>query len=243
VKLEFLPVEHIPEIRPGIHLGECLSNAIAKSGLDIRARDILAVTQKIVSKAEGRMVRLDSVQPSTQSAVIARRSGKDPRLVEVILRESRRIVRLRGDVLICETHHGFICANAGVDQSNTPERDTVTLLPKDPDRSARTLAKFLDCGIILTDTFGRAWREGLVDTAIGIARVPPLLDLRGLNDSSGYALRVTVLAAADALAAAAGLAMGKTSRTPAVLIRGFSWEDSQDGISALLRPVDRDLFL
>src|SRR5207247_4668448 len=135
-------------------------------------------------------------------------------LVEIILRESRRIVRMRGEVLICETHHGFICANAGVDQSNVEGTETVTLLPKDPDRSARELARALDCGVIITDTFGRVWRDGLLDAAIGLARVPAFIDLRGHEDSYGRSLRVTLLAAADALAAAAGLAMGKTSRTP-----------------------------
>src|SRR5262245_52096015 len=168
---------------------------------------------------------------------------KDPRLIEVILRESRRVVRMRGEVLICETHHGFICANAGVDQSNVDGEDTVTLLPEDPDRSARRLARALGCGVIVTDTFGRAWREGLVDAAIGVARVPPFIDFRGQEDTYGHPLNVTMLAAVDALAAAAGLAMGKTSRTPAALIRGFSWKDAESNSSMLLRPVEKDLFL
>src|SRR4029079_13671953 len=147
-----------------------------------------------------------------------RRMKKDPRLVEVIMRESHRIVRMRGEVLICETKHGFICANAGVDQSNVKESDTVTLLPEEPDRSARELARTLGCGIIITDTFGRAWREGLVDVAIGCADVPAFIDLRGTEDMYGRPLNVTQLAAVDALAAAAGLVMGKSSKTPAALI-------------------------
>src|SRR5437773_10947395 len=195
-------------------------------------------------KAEGRITRLGDVVPSAYSVSIARRMSKDPRLVEIILRESRRIVRMRGEVLICETHHGFICANAGVDESNVEHAGWVTLLPKDPDRSARALARELGCGVIITDTFGRVWRDGLVDAAIGIARVPAFLDFRGKTDPYGHRLRVTLLAAADALSAAAGLAMGKTAGTPAAVIRGFEWEEAQDTSAAsLLRPAERDLFL
>src|SRR5262249_957037 len=153
-----------------------LSQAVSASGLELRPRDILAVTQKIVSKAEDRIIHLSTIKPSTYSLPIGRRMKKDPRLIEVILGESRRVERMRGEVLICETHHGFICANAGVDQSNVDGEDTVTLLPEDPDRSARRLARALGCGVIVTDTFGRAWREGLVDAAIGVARVPPFID-------------------------------------------------------------------
>src|SRR2546426_911971 len=244
MNLQIVAVQHVPEIRPGTNLSECLREAVHRCGWNLQPQDILAVTQKAVSKAEGRISRLGDVVPSAYSVSIARRVSKDPRLVEIILRESRRIVRLRGEVLICETHHGFICANAGVDQSNVQDNDTVILLPKDPDRSARELAERLGCGVIVTDTFGRAWREGLVDAAIGIAGVPAFIDLRGTEDSYGHSLRVTLLAAADALAAAAGLAMGKTSRTPAALIRGFPWEENEEtGTAALLRPAEKDLFL
>jgi coenzyme F420-0:L-glutamate ligase/coenzyme F420-1:gamma-L-glutamate ligase len=243
MKLEILPVHGLPEIRPGTDLGTCIADAIRASSLTLHPYDILAITQKVVSKAEGRIVALASVEPSPYSASIARRMSKDPRLVEVILRESRRIVRMRGEVLITETHHGFICANAGVDQSNVEGEDTVTLLPKDPDRSARHLARSLGCGVIITDTFGRAWREGLVDVAIGIAGVPPLLDFRGQPDSYGRPLHVTMLATADSIAAAAGLAMGKISRTPAAIIKGFIWQETQAEVKSLLRPVEKDLFL
>ena len=244
MNLHIVPLQHVPEIRPGLNLSECLRDAVRQSGFELETGDILAVTQKIVSKAEGRIVDLRSIEPSAQSAAIARRMSKDPRLVEVVLRESRRIVRMRGEVLICETHHGFICANAGVDESNVEGADTVTLLPEDPDRSARALACALGCGIIITDTFGRVWRDGLVDAAIGIGRVPAFIDFRGATDAYGHRLRVTLLAAADALAAAAGLAMGKTARTPAAMIRGFEWEDSENtSVAAMLRPAGKDLFL
>jgi coenzyme F420-0:L-glutamate ligase/coenzyme F420-1:gamma-L-glutamate ligase len=224
-------------------LFQLLHDGLAASGLSVRNDDILAVTQKVVSKAEGRIVRLAEIEPSGFSEAIARDLKKDARVIEVILRESKRIVRMRGEVLICETHHGFICANAGVDRSNVEETDTVTLLPKDPDRSARNLAQRLGCAVIITDTFGRAWREGLVDTAIGVARLSPLLDYRGKPDAYGHPMNVTVLAVADGLAAAAGLVMGKTANTPAALIRGFPWEESAAGIGALLRDPQRDLFL
>jgi coenzyme F420-0:L-glutamate ligase / coenzyme F420-1:gamma-L-glutamate ligase len=244
MNLHITPVQNVPDIQPGANLSACLLQAINASGWSIDAKDILAVTQKIVSKAEGRIVDLRTVEPSAYSTSIARRMSKDPRLVEVILGESKRIVRMRGEVLICETHHGFICANAGVDESNVEGSDVVTLLPRDPDKSARLLAKNLGCGVIMTDTFGRVWRDGLVDSAIGLGRVPPFIDLRGTADAYGHRLRVTLLASADALAAAAGLAMGKTARTPAALIRGFEWDpDDRAAASILLRPAEKDLFL
>ena len=243
MNLEILPIRHMPDIRPGMDLPDCLQRAAQASGFEPGASDIIAVTQKVVSKSEGRIVQLSSVEPSAYSVSIARRMSKDPRLVEVIFRESRRIVRMRGEVLICETHHGFICANAGVDQSNVEGADAVSLLPEDPDRSARALARVLGCGVIVTDTFGRPWREGLVDIAIGIAGVPPFIDFRGREDAYGHPLHVTLLAAADALAAAAGLVMGKTARTPAALIRGFPWEQTESSTAALLRAPEKDLFL
>lgn len=226
-----------------MNVAECLADAITASALEIQPKDIVAVTQKIISKAEGRVVALSTVEASPHGIAIARRMKKDARLIEVILSESRRIVRMRGDVLICETHHGFICANAGVDQSNVEGTDVVTLLPKDPDRSARAIARVLGCGVIVTDTFGRVWREGLVDSAIGIAGVPAFIDLRGTNDSYGHPLHATVLASVDGLAATAGLVMGKTSRTPAALIRGFEWEETQNTAKMLLRTPEKDLFL
>ena len=243
MNLQISPIHHIPEIRAGVNLGEYLRQGVQASGWELEARDILTVTQKVVSKAEGRIVKLSSIEPSVYSLSLGRQTGRDPRLIEVIRRESRRIVRMRGDVLICEPHHGFICANAGVDQSNVDGADTFTLLPKDPDRSAQQFADLLGCGVIVTDTFGRVWREGLVDVAIGIARVPPFVDYRGQTDTSGRALKATLLGAVDALAAAAGLVMGKTAQTPAALIRGFPWDETDSSVAALLRPPERDLFL
>jgi coenzyme F420-0:L-glutamate ligase/coenzyme F420-1:gamma-L-glutamate ligase len=243
MKLEFMPVEHVPDIQPGMDLPQCLLTAVRDSGAQVLPSDILAVTQKIISKAEGRVVRLSTIEPSPHSVTIARRMKKDPRLLEVILRECRRVVRMRGEVLICETHQGFICANAGVDQSNVEGADVVTLLPKDPDASARRLARALGCGTIVTDTFGRVWREGLVDTAIGVAEVPAFIDFRGQPDTYGHTLNATLLAAVDGLAGAAGLVMGKTSRIPAVLIRGFAWTRTDSNAAMLLRAPDKDLFL
>jgi len=243
MNLQIVPVHHVPEIAAGMNLAECLRDGVKASGLELADRDILAVTQKVISKAEGRIVRLAGIEPSARSVSMGRQTGKDPRLIEVILRESRRIVRIRGPILICETHHGFICANAGVDQSNVDGSDSVTLLPKDPDGSARDLARILGCGIIVTDTFGRVWREGLMDTAVGIARVPAFMDFRGKADTQGRPLQATILASADALAAAAGLVMGKTARTPAALIRGFPWDETNSSMAALLRAPESDLFL
>ncbi len=243
MSLEISPIQHIPEIEPGMNLADLLRRGLETSGFAIEPRDILAVTQKIVSKAEGRIVRLPDVTPSQQAIAIGKQSKKDPRLVQVILSETRRIVRIRGEVLICETHHGFICANAGVDRSNVEGGDSVTLLPRNPDRSARQLARQLGCGVIITDTFGRPWREGLLDVTVGVARVPLFVDFRGMPDTKGYPLQATTLAAADALAAAAGLVMGKTANTPAALIRGFVWEDSNNDIRAMLRSQEKDLFL
>ncbi len=243
MSLQLWPIHHLPEVQPGMDLAELLRVGIQESGFATESQDIIAVTQKIVSKAEGRIVYLADVQPSPEATAIARQSRKDARLVEVILRETKRLVRIRGEVLICETHHGFICANAGVDRSNVGGGEVVTLLPERPDRSARQLARALGCGVIMTDTFGRPWREGLLDVAIGVGRVPLFVDFRGTPDTMGYPLQATNLAAVDALAAAAGLVMGKTSNTPAALIRGLSWEESNNTIDAILRTAEEDLFL
>jgi coenzyme F420-0:L-glutamate ligase/coenzyme F420-1:gamma-L-glutamate ligase len=243
MKLEFLPVPGVPAIKAGDGVGAILAQCARSAAIAIAASDIVAIAQKVVSKAEGRSIRLSDVKPSARAVSLAQQMNKDPRLIETILRETRRVVRCRGDVLICETRHGFICANAGVDRSNVDGGDTVTLLPVDPDRSARRIAEELGCGVIITDTFGRAWREGLVDVAIGIAGVPPFVDYRGASDAYGYPLQASVLAAADALAAAAGMVMGKTTQTPAIIVRGYSAQSGDFSAQALLRSKEKDLFL
>ncbi len=209
--------------------------------------DILVVAQKIVSKAEGAVVRLATVGPSPQARAIAERQKKDPRLVEVILKESRRLVR-SDPVLIAETLHGYVCANAGVDHSNVPGDDAVTLLPRDPDQSAKNLAVALRkrtrkrIAVIISDTFGRPWRLGLTNVAIGASGVPVLLDLRGTRDRHGKPLTATILAVADELAAAAGLLMGKSEGSPVILIRGYRYKPSSEPAASIIRPAAEDLF-
>jgi coenzyme F420-0:L-glutamate ligase / coenzyme F420-1:gamma-L-glutamate ligase len=234
------PVEGLPEIREGDDLG-----ALIAERAELLDGDVLVVAQKVVSKAEGRVVRLDEVEPSTEARELA--GGEDPRRLEVILRESARLVRTRPPLVIAETRHGFVCASAGVDSSNAPEAGTVVLLPEDPDASAARLRERVqglaaaEIGVIVSDSFGRAWRQGTTDVAIGLAGIRPLLDLTGELDSAGYELHATVIAVADELAAAAELAMGKTSGIPAAVIRGY--DASGDGSARdVVMPPERDLF-
>ena len=234
------PVEGLPEIREGDDLG-----ALIAERAELLDGDVLVVAQKVVSKAEGRVVRLDEVEPSAKASELA--GGEDPRRLEVILRESARLVRTRPPLVIAETRHGFVCASAGVDSSNAPEAGTVVLLPEDPDASAVRLRERVrdlagaEIGVIVSDSFGRAWRQGTTDVAIGLAGIRPLLDLTGERDSAGYELHATVIAVADELAAAAQLAMGKTSGIPAAVIRGY--DASGDGSARdLVMPPERDLF-
>jgi len=217
-------------------------------GTGLAGGDIVVVAQKIVSKAEGRVVCLHEVVPSALAREFAATWNKDPRFVEVVLRESRRIVRMDRGMIIAETTHGFICANAGVDVSNVPGEDRISLLPADPDGSADRLRKALEdrCGatvaVIVSDTFGRPWREGLTNVAIGISGLGPLVSYVGRQDPHGHTLRVTELAVADELAAAAGLLMGKLERIPAVLIRGYRFPVADGRARSLVRPAERDLF-
>ncbi len=240
-------VPGIGEIVPGDDLGERIVRAVNGSGLRIGAEDVFVVSQKIVSKAEGRIVRLDTIEPSPLARRWATEHHKDPRIVEVILRESRRIVRMDRGILIAETHHGFICANAGVDASNAAP-GTVTLLPEDPDRSAASLKGQLEeafgarLAVIISDTFGRPWREGLVNVALGVAGLAPLLDLRGQTDGFGRPLQVTIIAVADELAAAAELVKGKTDCVPVAIVQGFRVAGTEGSGRDLLRPADQDLF-
>ncbi len=207
------PIEGLPEIREGDDLAALIAERAA-----FEDGDVLVVAQKVVSKAEGRVVRLAEVEPSEEAKSIA--VGADPRQIEVILRETARIVRVRPPLVIAETRHGFVCASAGVDASNAPEPDSVVLLPEDPDASAARLRDRLreetgaEVGVIVSDSFGRAWRQGTTDVAIGTAGIQPLLDLKGVRDATGYELHATVIAVADELAGAAELVMGKTMACP-----------------------------
>jgi len=237
----------LPEIRRGDDLSEQITNAARKARLRFENGDILVVAQKIVSKAEGAVVELATIEPSPQAQAIAARQKKDPRQVEVILKESRRLVRT-DPVMISETRHGYVCANAGVDHSNVPGDDVVTLLPRDPDQSAKKLAAAVRkrtgkrIGVIISDTFGRPWRLGLTNVAIGASGVPVLHDLRGTRDRDGKPLSATILAVADELAAAAGLLMGKSEGFPVVLIRGYRFKPSTDPATRIIRPAAEDLF-
>jgi coenzyme F420-0:L-glutamate ligase/coenzyme F420-1:gamma-L-glutamate ligase len=245
VRLILLP--GLPEIHPGDDLCWHITNAAGKARLHFENSDILVVAQKIVSKSEGAVVDLATISPSPQAQAIAERQKKDPRLVEVILKESRRLVRT-DPVLIAETRHGYVCANAGVDHSNVPGEDAVTLLPRNPDQSARKLAAALRkrtgkrVAVIVSDTFGRPWRLGLTNVAIGASGVPVLHDLRGTRDRDGKHLTATVLAIADELAAAAGLLMRKSEGTPVVLIRGYRYKPSSEPATGIIRPAAEDLF-
>jgi len=243
--LEILPVEGIPEVQPGDDLSELISRT---AGEDLRAGDILIVTHKIVSKAEGRLVDLRAIEPSALAKGFAARYERDPRQIEVVLRESRRIVRMDRGLIIAETRHGFVCANAGVDVSNVPGDDRVCLLPVDPDASAARLRKAIvartgfNLAVIVSDSFGRPWREGITNVAIGVSGMDPLADYRGRRDPHGRPLEASVLAAADELAAAAELVMGKTAGIPVAIVRGYPYERGSGTGRDLLMPPERDLF-
>jgi coenzyme F420-0:L-glutamate ligase/coenzyme F420-1:gamma-L-glutamate ligase len=245
--LHLVPIPGMPEIHKGENLSKRIWEAAVKTGLRFEEGDILVVAQKIVSKAEGAVVRLKSVKPSAKAQELAAPWNKDPRLVELVLRESRRVLR-SGRVLIVETRQGFVCANAGIDHSNVPGEDAVTLLPKNPDGSARKLAAALckasgkRIAVIISDTFGRPWRLGLTNVAIGGSGLAVLRDLRGSLDRQGKPLTATILAVADELAAAAGLLMGKTEGTPVVLIRGYRYAPSSETAASIIRPASEDLF-
>ena len=242
--LEVLAVEGLPEVHPGDDLAQLIAtNASIEDG------DVVVVAQKVVSKTEGRMRKLSDVAATDEARRIAPNliAGPDPRFVQVVLDESVRVVR-SSRVLITETRHGFVSANGGVDHSNVPGEDVVTLLPVDPDASARALRERLrgltgvDVGVIVSDTFGRPWRLGIVNIALGIAGVPAVRDLRGTVDDVGKDLHATVLAVADDLAAAAGLVMAKTNRTPVVIVRGFDGVGEEGAARDIVRPAGEDLF-
>jgi coenzyme F420-0:L-glutamate ligase / coenzyme F420-1:gamma-L-glutamate ligase len=245
-----IPVPGLPMIRPGDDLATLLGDAIEAARVGLKAGDVVVVCQKVVSKAEGAVVRLaDVVASPFAEHLAAQTESKDPRAMEVVLREAKRIVRMDRGHVICETRHGWICANAGVDESNGVEPGTLTLLPRDADASASTLCERLrtrfgvEIAIVVTDTFGRPWREGLVEVALGCAGMDPLLDLRGRADLAGRTLHHTVVALADEIAAAAGLVMEKDSRVAAAVVRGVRYTRGPGNAAArLVRKPELDLF-
>jgi len=245
--LQILPVVGIGEVEPNADLAALIGGALTEQGTPLQDGDILVVTQKIVSKAEGCLVQLDDIEPSTLATEWATRWQKDARVVELVLRQSRRIVRMDRGVIISETHHGLVCANAGVDCSNVGG-DRATLLPPDPDGSAERLRAALSgasgaqIGVVISDTFGRAWRAGQTNIAIGVAGVEALRHFEGQLDPTGYELRVTMLATADELASAAELVMGKVDGVPVALVRGLERALGPGSASELIRPAAADLF-
>lgn len=246
-RIEVIPLLGIPEVSEGDDLGEAILASVRDHGLALRDGDIVVVKQKVVSKAEGRVVKLESVVPSREAGRLAKRQGKDPRLVELILKESVRVVRAGHGVIITETKGGFVCANSGIDQSNVGS-GFVALLPVDPDLSARRLRRRLEkasrrkLAVVVTDTFGRPWRRGQTDVAIGCSGIVPLLPYTGKKDKFGYELRVTEPAVVDEIAGAAELATGKLKGIPAALIRGAEFIRGEAGVRSIMMPPDRDLF-
>ena len=250
--IRVLALDGIPEIREGDDLGHFIGNAIQRTAgaLPLTREDVLVVTQKIVSKAEGAVVDLTTVEPRREAIKFAKKYDRDPRQVEVVLREARRVVRMENGVLITETAHGFVCANGGIDASNVgpASGSVVTLLPVDPDRSAAGIraairARFgVDVPVVMSDSFGRPWRWGIIDIAIGVSGLLPLEDLRGTPDANGRIMKSTVRAVADELASAAELALGKTAGRPVALVRGASFTRGEASIRDALIPAENDLF-
>ena len=246
-RIEIIGLRTLPEIRRGDDLARLVIAASEREGAGLQRGDVIVIAQKILSKAEGRLVNLRDVTPSALARQWAKELRADPRFMEVVLRESRRVVRMSERVLLAETHHGFVCANAGVDQSNVPRRGWVSCLPRDPDSSARKLVREIrtrrkiSVAVIIADTFGRPWRLGLTNTAIGAAGLRVLQDWRGRRDAHGRVLHATVVAVADELAAAAGLAMGKNAQVPAVIIRGYRFQPGHGSAREIIRPAAEDL--
>jgi coenzyme F420-0:L-glutamate ligase / coenzyme F420-1:gamma-L-glutamate ligase len=239
-ELRVAPLEGMPEVEPGADLADLVAGVAA-----LEDGDVVVLAQKVVSKAEGRVVRLDEVEPSEQARELA--AGEDPRRIEVILREAARLVRTRPPLVIAETRHGFVCASAGVDSSNAPAAETVVLLPEDPDASAERIRARLreltgrDVAVLVTDSFGRPWRQGTTDVAIGAAGLQVAVDLRGVRDRVGYELHATTIAVADEIAGAAELVMGKTEGVPGAIVRGLSLA-GEGRARDLVMPPERDLF-
>ena len=252
-EIQVVGIAGIPEVTAGDDLARLVLDAAHRQDIQLEDGDVLVVTQKIVSKAEGRVIRVEDVQPSQIAIQLSEGHNRDPRHTEVILRESRRVVRMDRGNIIAETHHGFNCANAGVDASNVPGEDTLALLPMDPDASAEKMRAAVkerlgkDVAVIISDTFGRPWREGAVNVAIGVAGMSAMKDYRGLEDTNGQLMRTTVIAVADELAATAELVTGKLRQVPVAVIRGFSYDppdlaDPKTGAKALIRDPEKDMF-
>lgn len=248
-EIRIIPIKGIGEISPGDDLGALIYEALLDQDLMLEQSDILIVTQKIVSKAEGRTVQLTDIQPSILAQTIAKEGQKDARHVEVVLRESKRIVRMDRGIIISETEQGFICANAGVDESNVDGENLLTLLPVDPDQSAQRVRRQLqvlagkdDIAIIISDTWGRPWRNGQVNMAIGVAGMEPLVDYRGQRDRYGYEMQASIIGVADELAAAAELVMGKIDHIPVALIRGYRYPSGEGNTRSLMRESTTDMF-
>ncbi|MCU0491044.1 MAG: coenzyme F420-0:L-glutamate ligase [Chloroflexaceae bacterium] len=246
-ELRILPVRGIGEVHPGDDLATVILAALAQHGRQLQTGDVLVVTQKIVSKAEGRLVNPEEVEPSAFARQIAAQGRKPAGYQELVLRESRRIVKMANGVLITETHHGLICANAGVDESNIGGH-MVALLPEDPDRSAAQLRAQLreragvEVAVIISDTFGRPWREGQVNIAIGVAGIDPLTDYAGIDDPYGYTMQASAIAIGDELASAAELVMGKIDAVPVAIVRGFRYTPAESSAKRLIRDPRFDLF-
>lgn len=246
--LTVLGLKGFPLVKRGDRITDMIVEQARRNKVGIRNGDVLVIAQKIVSKAEGRVVRLEDIRPSERAICMARRLGKDPRHVEAALMETKRIVRLRGPHLIVQTRHGFVCANAGVDRSNVEEGESVSLLPLRPDLSARKIRRGIkqltgaDVAVIISDTFGRPWRIGQVNIAIGLSGMRPWRDYRGLSDMFGYKLSVTMMAVADELASAAELVMNKADGVPVAIIRGYGFPKGRGSARQLIRPAKEDLF-
>lgn len=247
-RFEVVAVEGMPEVVPGDDLSSMILAAANASGVGIRSGDVVVVAQKVVSKAEGAIRRLSHTTATPKAIELAERIGKDPRMVQIVMDESVRVVRAVPGVLIVETRHGLICANAGVDASNVPGDDSVTTLPVDPDASADRIRAGLEAAVnghvavIVSDSFNRPWREGSMNVAIGVSGLEPLVDLRGSADDHGRVLASTLVSLADEMASAAQIVMGETGRVPAAIIRGVEFEPGEAGAGVLLRPSERDLF-
>jgi len=246
-EIRIIGLTGMPEAKAGDDVAAQIIEA-ARRGPGLRDGDVVVVTQKIVSKAEGRLVDLCTVTPSSFASEIAKVQDKDPRVVEVVLRETRRVVKMDQRTIITETHQGLVCANAGVDESNVAGEGKVALLPADADASARRLRQAVqaltgvELAVIISDTFGRPWREGFVNVAIGVAGLEPLKDYRGLVDTEGHVLKATILAVADEVASAAELVMGKLDRVPVAVVRGYPYTPGEGTATEMIRPPEKDLF-